>query len=196
MCHFWPHPLLGLQAIACQQVHVSSPKFLKSMITPVHSWTLEEGKTFLSSFLPCTQSTCRISANPARQSIFANSGYLLSLTFGQTRWGLFDRCCSNSAATKIISRFTAFVASFTGGTQLICEMSGTFIDTKYKGYQKLLAYIFHAQNWSTFVKNFWRIFSKTFWGTFAKNFWRTFSKKLLGYAFTLSLQSPLYPTWR
>ena len=147
MCHFWPHPLLGLQAINClPTVSCVVTQIPQVNDHPSALLNFGRGETFSSSSLPRTQSTRRISANTARQSIFANSGYLLSLTFGQSRWGLFDRCCSNSAATKMISRFTAFVASFTGGTQLICEMSGTFIDTKYKGYQKLLAYIFHVQN--------------------------------------------------
>ena len=53
---------------------------------------------------------------------------------------LFVQVQTGQSHKKDILIYNILVASC---TQLICEMSGTFIDTKYKGYQKLLKYIFY-----------------------------------------------------
>ena len=137
------------------------------------------GETFSSSSLPRTQSTRRISANTARQSIFANSGYLLSLTFGQSRWGLFDRCCSNSAATKMISRFTAFVASFTEALNWFVKCQARLLIQSTKVIKNFLrtfsTYKIKVHLWKTFEEYFPKSFGvhlpKTFGEHFPKNFW-------------------------
>ena len=166
MCHFWPHPLLGLQAIACQQVHVSSPKFLKSMITPVHSWTLEEVKLFHRVLCPVPNQLA------AYQRIQHASPYLPTL----------DICYLWHLASQ-------------GGVYLTDAVQTVQRLKWYLDLQHLSPHSPEALNWfvkcqarlfiqsTKVIKNFWRTFSTHkikvhLWKTFEEYFPKTFGVHL------------------
>ena len=197
MCHFWPHPLLGLQAIACQQVHVSSPKFLKSMITPVHSWTLEEVKLFHRVLCPVPNQLA------AYQRIQHASPYLPTLdicylwhlasqggvyltdavqTVQPLKWYLDYSICRLIHRRHSIDLWNVRHVYLYKVQRLSKTFGVHFPRTKLKYIcEKLLKNIF--QNLLGYIcqKLLENIFQKTFGVCFH---------------FITTVQSPLYPTWR
>lgn len=161
----WPHILLGLTT----GDHVSSPKFLKSRISPVNSWTLEEAKLFINF-------SALYSINSLHISEYSTPVHI---------------CQDCNLDVCYLWHLTSQGGGFIWHMLLKFKECSHWNDISIYNICRLIHWRHSIDLWNVRHVYWYKVqrLSKTSWVHYSKKNWTHLFNKLLKYAFTLSLQS-------